>query len=102
VYKIESKSCFGNGGFTDRLGVRSQFLFNNVDYIPSQAYSYGRHNIWISRQQHSSSFIKTVPSGGEHMKIVHNCARNSSAWGVDAWNQNAVIFGMTLIITRLD
>ena len=102
VYKIECQVCFGNGTYNDRLGVRSQFLFNNVEYLPAQAYSYGRHNWWISKQQHSSSFIKTVPSGGEYMKIAHNCARNSSNWGGDSWNGNQTIFGMNLIINKLD
>ena len=101
TYKIEYKCCFDNGSYNDRLGTRARFYFNGAYNLSADAHGYARASSFIDRQTVISNFIYTVPAGGQYMRIYHNCARNSISYN-DVWDNNAQIYGMTLIITRLD
>jgi|GEM_PF-4836963 len=101
VYKIEYKACFDNGQYNDRLGTRVRFYFDGAYHFGADAHGYARASSFIDRQTVNSNFIYEVPSGGQYMRIFHNCARNSITYN-DIWDSNALIFGMTLCINKLD
>tara|TARA_R110001632_G_scaffold181648_2_gene301733 strand:- start:1391 stop:4276 length:2886 start_codon:yes stop_codon:yes gene_type:complete len=101
TYKFEYKVCFDNGSYNDRLGVRARFYFGAAYNLSADAHGYARASTFIDRQTVNSNFIYTIPAGGQHMRIFHNCARNSVSYN-DVWDSNAQIYGLTLIITRLD
>ena len=101
TYKFEYKCCFDNGSYNDRLGTRARFYFNAAYNLSADAHGYARASSFIDRQTVNSNFIYSIPAGGQYMRIFHNCARNSVSYN-DVWDNNAQIYGMTLIITKLD
>jgi len=72
-----------------------------VEYAPSVTFGFSRHNAYVDKQTIDTDIIYTVPSGGQYMKIRHNCALANNNYA-SQFGFGISASGIALVITRLD